>query len=326
MRARARRASSRSRPGARSRRGGRRGSEEQAPLSSRGRWRPACPLRTWSGAGVSAGWLGPVEPARLAGRGASSARVYMASAPVTSTTSSSPRPMARQASCIKACGVLPPTAESIELAPARRPAAKPRRAATWSAGLTECQPSGTTTRRLSARASREFPAGAAPPAGTPSQSSAAARRALAMSSTGSGRSAGASPASAGVTTWPTPTTTGVRGSRAMDRGAYRVTPRGLPGLSVDSMLMRVAVGSDHAGFDLKEILRGELAAQGHDVADLGTHDGDDLGRLPRLRRGGRPGGGRRAAPTSACASAGPASASPWRPTRCPASAPPWCTT
>jgi ribose 5-phosphate isomerase B len=37
--------------------------------------------------------------------------------------------------------------------------------------------------------------------------------------------------------------------------------------------MRVAVGSDHAGFDLKEILRGELAAQGHDVADLGTHDG-----------------------------------------------------
>jgi ribose 5-phosphate isomerase B len=39
------------------------------------------------------------------------------------------------------------------------------------------------------------------------------------------------------------------------------------------MLMRVAVGSDHGGFNLKEILRGELAAQGHDVADLGTHDG-----------------------------------------------------
>jgi ribose 5-phosphate isomerase B len=37
--------------------------------------------------------------------------------------------------------------------------------------------------------------------------------------------------------------------------------------------MRVAVGSDHAGFDLKEILRAELAAQGHDVADLGTYDG-----------------------------------------------------
>ena len=36
--------------------------------------------------------------------------------------------------------------------------------------------------------------------------------------------------------------------------------------------MRVAVGSDHAGFDLKEILKAELAALGHDVDDLGTHD------------------------------------------------------
>jgi ribose 5-phosphate isomerase B len=39
------------------------------------------------------------------------------------------------------------------------------------------------------------------------------------------------------------------------------------------MTMRVAVGSDHAGFDLKEVLRAELAALGHDVTDLGTHDG-----------------------------------------------------
>jgi ribose 5-phosphate isomerase B len=36
--------------------------------------------------------------------------------------------------------------------------------------------------------------------------------------------------------------------------------------------MRVAVGSDHAGFDLKEILRAELGALGHDVTDVGTHD------------------------------------------------------
>jgi ribose 5-phosphate isomerase B len=36
--------------------------------------------------------------------------------------------------------------------------------------------------------------------------------------------------------------------------------------------MRLAVGSDHAGFDLKEILKAELAALGHDVIDLGTHD------------------------------------------------------
>jgi ribose 5-phosphate isomerase B len=36
--------------------------------------------------------------------------------------------------------------------------------------------------------------------------------------------------------------------------------------------MRVAVGSDHGGFDLKETLKVELAALGHDVADLGTGD------------------------------------------------------
>jgi ribose 5-phosphate isomerase B len=36
--------------------------------------------------------------------------------------------------------------------------------------------------------------------------------------------------------------------------------------------MRVAVGSDHAGFDLKEILKAELLARGYDVTDVGTAD------------------------------------------------------
>jgi ribose 5-phosphate isomerase RpiB len=36
--------------------------------------------------------------------------------------------------------------------------------------------------------------------------------------------------------------------------------------------MRVVVGSDHAGFDLKEIIRAELAALGHDVTDHGTSE------------------------------------------------------
>ena len=35
--------------------------------------------------------------------------------------------------------------------------------------------------------------------------------------------------------------------------------------------MRVAVGADHAGFDLKELLKSRLATAGHEVADLGTH-------------------------------------------------------
>ena len=36
--------------------------------------------------------------------------------------------------------------------------------------------------------------------------------------------------------------------------------------------MRVAVGSDHAGFALLEILKAALAAAGHDVADHGTDE------------------------------------------------------
>jgi ribose 5-phosphate isomerase B len=33
----------------------------------------------------------------------------------------------------------------------------------------------------------------------------------------------------------------------------------------------IAVASDHAGFDLKEILKRDLQEAGHDVVDLGTH-------------------------------------------------------
>lgn len=35
--------------------------------------------------------------------------------------------------------------------------------------------------------------------------------------------------------------------------------------------MRIALGSDHAGFELKEHVRGHLEAQGHEVHDVGTH-------------------------------------------------------
>ena len=36
--------------------------------------------------------------------------------------------------------------------------------------------------------------------------------------------------------------------------------------------MRVAVASDHAGFDLKGVVVKEIAAWGHSALDLGTHD------------------------------------------------------
>ncbi|MHB8681308.1 MAG: ribose 5-phosphate isomerase B [Acidimicrobiales bacterium] len=35
--------------------------------------------------------------------------------------------------------------------------------------------------------------------------------------------------------------------------------------------MRIAVGSDHAGYALKQVLTGHLAGLGHEVRDLGTH-------------------------------------------------------
>lgn len=38
--------------------------------------------------------------------------------------------------------------------------------------------------------------------------------------------------------------------------------------------MRIAMGADHAGFDLKEQLAVHVRAAGHDVLDLGTHSTD----------------------------------------------------
>ena len=38
--------------------------------------------------------------------------------------------------------------------------------------------------------------------------------------------------------------------------------------------MRIAVGSDHAGFELKEALKQRLAAQGHQVDDKGAHSAE----------------------------------------------------
>ena len=40
--------------------------------------------------------------------------------------------------------------------------------------------------------------------------------------------------------------------------------------------MRVAIGSDHAGFALKELLREELRTLGDDVRDFGTHSEESM--------------------------------------------------
>jgi ribose 5-phosphate isomerase B len=41
-------------------------------------------------------------------------------------------------------------------------------------------------------------------------------------------------------------------------------------------MTRIAAGSDHAGLRLKSELVAMLQAQGHDVLDLGTHDGSSV--------------------------------------------------
>jgi ribose 5-phosphate isomerase B len=39
--------------------------------------------------------------------------------------------------------------------------------------------------------------------------------------------------------------------------------------------MKIAVGSDHAGYPLKEAVRAELQRLGHEVEDVGTHSGSE---------------------------------------------------
>jgi ribose 5-phosphate isomerase B len=38
--------------------------------------------------------------------------------------------------------------------------------------------------------------------------------------------------------------------------------------------MRIAIAADHAGFELKQVLRDRLRAAGHQVEDLGTHSSE----------------------------------------------------
>jgi RpiB/LacA/LacB family sugar-phosphate isomerase len=40
--------------------------------------------------------------------------------------------------------------------------------------------------------------------------------------------------------------------------------------------MRVAIGSDHAGYELKQVLAAYMKELGHDVKDMGTHSTDPV--------------------------------------------------
>ena len=74
----------------------------------------------------------------------------------------------------------------------------------------------------------------------------------------------------------------------------------------------VALAADHAGFELKDVLKGAIEQRGLEVLDLGTHDAGSVD-YPDHRRcaGGSTGAGARRA--AASWSAGPASASASRP-------------
>lgn len=48
--------------------------------------------------------------------------------------------------------------------------------------------------------------------------------------------------------------------------------------------MKIAMGSDHAGFELKEAVKAQLESEGHDVEDVGTHSPESTDYPPFAAR------------------------------------------
>jgi len=48
--------------------------------------------------------------------------------------------------------------------------------------------------------------------------------------------------------------------------------------------MKIAMGSDHAGFELKEAVKAALEAEGHEVEDVGTHTAESTDYPPFAAR------------------------------------------
>ena len=90
--------------------------------------------------------------------------------------------------------------------------------------------------------------------------------------------------------------------------------------------VRIAVGSDHAGYDLKVVLAEHLVAVGHEVTDLGTGNDRDSVDYPDFGAAVGRAVVAGQADLGVCVLRDRASASPSRPTRCPASGPPSSTT
>ena len=82
--------------------------------------------------------------------------------------------------------------------------------------------------------------------------------------------------------------------------------------------MRVAIGSDHAGFELKETLKASLIEEHREVLDVGTYSRDPVDYPDCAEAVGT--ALRDAGPSAASSSAAAAWARRWPPTGFPASA------